>query len=268
MRKVGTQNGKPQHLWKCWSRIARKIGPARKIALFADFDGTLVRIKKEPGRARLAPEVRRLLARIANKGAVVGIVSGRTVTDAQKRVGLKHIWYAGAHGFFLCDPSNRSFTLASPRQLKRIRAAERFLERRLSKIPGVRLEPKEATIAVHYRGAPKSSERRARGVVVEAVNEYPDLYLLTGKKLLELLPDSQTDKWKAIRFILQKEHMPDSGRRSVIFIGDDATDERVFRKLPDISIAVGKKHRTAAKYYLYSPAGVRRFLKALDERIS
>ncbi|HEV2299070.1 MAG TPA: trehalose-phosphatase [Candidatus Acidoferrales bacterium] len=268
MRKAGTQNGKPHHLWKCWNRIARKIGPARKVALFADFDGTLVRIKKDPGHARLAPEVRRLLARIASKGAVVGIVSGRTVTDAQERVGLNHIWYAGAHGFFLRDPSNRSFTLASPRQLKRIRAARRFLERRLRRLPGVRLEPKEATIAVHYRGAPKRSERRARRVVSETLIEYPDLFLLTGKKLLELVPNSQTDKWKAIRFILQKERNSNSRQRRVIFIGDDATDESVFRKLPDISIAVGKKNRTAAKYYLYSPAGVRRFLKALDERIS
>ncbi|HKW89882.1 MAG TPA: trehalose-phosphatase [Candidatus Acidoferrales bacterium] len=262
------ENREPRHLWKCWKRIAKNLGPARKIALFADFDGTLVRIKKDPRRARLAPGVKKLLARIAGKGAVVGIVSGRPLADAQERVGLKHIWYAGAHGFFLRDPSNRSFSLAAPSQLRRIRAARLFLARKLAKTRGVRLEPKLATIAVHYRGAPKRSERIARCVVAEALKEYPDLRLLPGKKLLELSPDLRIDKWKAIQFIMQKEKMRNAGQRKVIFMGDDVTDERVFRKLPDISIAVGKKHRTAAKYYLYSPAGVRRFLQALDERLS
>lgn len=258
---------RPQLLWKSWKRIAAELGRARRIALFADFDGTLVRIKQDPDRTRLTSRVRRLLGEIADKGALVGIVSGRELNDVKKRVGLRHIWYAGAHGYFLRDASNRSYSLAAPKHVRRIRAAGEFLERRLKAMPGVRLEPKGATIAVHYRGAPKRSEEMARRAVAEALKEDPSLCLLPGKKVLELLPDSQTDKLKAIRFILHREQKQHHGARRVIFIGDDVADERVFKNLRGISIAVGKRQRTAARYYVYSPAGVRRFLGRLSEKL-
>lgn len=259
---------KPRHLLECWKQIAKDIRQARRIALFADFDGTLVRIERDAGQVRLAPGVRRLLARIASRGAIVGVVSGRTIADVRRCVGLKQLWYAGAHGFFLRDPSNRSFALAAPSQVRSISAARQVLEQRLRKVPGVRLEPKEATIAVHYRGAPARSERIARRAVSEALKEHSGLRLLSGKKLLELLPGSRIDKWTAISFILGRVRRHHSAHRRVIFIGDDVTDERVFEKLRGISVAIGKKHRTAAKYYLKSPAEVRRFLERLEESTS
>lgn len=263
-----TNRRRPQPLWKCWKQIANQVGSGKEIALFADFDGTLVRIRKNPDRAKLARKTKRLLARISKKGAVVGIVSGRRLADIRRRVGLRNIWYVGGHGYFLFSPSNRSFALAAPKHLNRIRSARRFLDRRLGNVPGIWLEPKRASVAVHYRDAPKQSEQIARRVVTEALSEYPGSYLLTGKKLLELLPDSGTDKSSAIEFILRRERENHTERRRVMFIGDDVTDESVFKKLPGISIAVGKKQRTAAKYYLQSPAEVRRFLARLDGRIT
>lgn len=258
---------RPQYLWRCWGEIANGIKRARKVALFVDFDGTLVRIQRDPNRVKLARGVRLLLGRISKKGAVVGIVSGRRLSDVQRRVGLKQIWYAGAHGLFLRDPSNRSIALVAPKQLEAIRKARRTLKWRLRNVPGVRLEPKGATVAVHYRGATKKSERAARDVVTEVLKEHRTLCMLAGKKVLELLPDSRTDKWSAIQFILKRQQKDEVRRRRAIFIGDDVTDERVFERLRGVTIAVRKRQRTAARYYLRSPAEVRRFLETVEEWI-
>jgi len=236
--------------------------------LFTDFDGTLVRIRNLPGDAKLAAPLRELLDAIAHSGATVGIVSGRQLADVRKRVGLTGIWYIGGHGFSLVDPGNRSFALASPRQRKRMRRIGCALARCLHGVAGLGIESKLATLAVHYRGAPSQSTKRARRVIAHLMQSHPEVSLLSGKKVWELFPDARTDKWTAIRFALRRERK--DARRDpfrLIFLGDDATDERVFERMKGISIVVGRKHRTAARYYLRHPGEVRRFLEKLKKAI-
>jgi len=256
----------PQHIFAHWKDVERKIRHAGSIAFFSDFDGTLARIRRHPDQAKLSPRVRRLVRRIADSSSIAGVVSGRKVADVRRRVGLGHLWYAGSHGFFLRDPSNRSFSLLTLKQRDCIRMMRGVLARDLRRIPGLLLEPKEATIAVHYRNAPSHSRNIARGVIAELLERCPGASLLSGKKVWELLPDSRIDKWAAISFILQRKRiLHPGGRWLIIFLGDDATDERVFQRMRGISIAVGKKSNTAARYYLRSPAEVVHFLERLTE---
>jgi trehalose-phosphatase len=256
----------PRYSFDCWSEIHRQIRRARQVAFFTDFDGTLTPIRRYPEAVGLSPRVRRLLEQIARTGMVVGVVSGRKVADVRKRVRVSGIWYAGAHGLFLRDPHNRSFSLATPEQKARIRAATRLLAKHIRGAPGLRLERKVATVALHYRGAPASSQRIARDAVGKVMERYPSLCLLSSKKVWGLLPDAESDKWGAISFILSRERRGrPGGRLLTIFIGDDATDERVFERMSGISIAVGKRNRTAARFYLRSPAEVRKFLERLNE---
>ncbi|HUJ31479.1 MAG TPA: trehalose-phosphatase [Candidatus Acidoferrum sp.] len=252
----------PRHALDSWNEIAGQIRRAPHLALFTDFDGTLVRIRKHPDHVVLPARVRSLLGSIAHAGVTVGVVSGREVADVRKRVSLTRIWYVGAHGFFIRDPANRAIALVSREERERIRTIKRILTRRLRGVPGLRLEPKEATIAVHYRAAPARSVHLARNVMIGLMKRYPELCSLPGKKVLGFLPGPRTDKWTAISFILRRERRKSPrGRWLAIFLGDDATDERVFHKMHGISVAVGKKHRTAARYYLRSPAEVIRFLE-------
>ncbi|MDE3170307.1 MAG: trehalose-phosphatase, partial [Acidobacteriota bacterium] len=193
------------------------------------------------------------------------VVSGRKVEDVRRRVRLKHIWYAGAHGLFLRDPRNRTYSLATREQKARIQKTRRLLADSIRGARGLWIEHKIATVALHYRGAPRRSRQIARGAVERAMERDPRLSLLASKKAWGLLPDAQSDKWAAVSFIIEREQKRDSARRwLVIFVGDDATDERVFARLRGISVAVGKKSKTAAKYWLRSPAEVRKFLERLS----
>lgn len=260
---IGRPLHPPRHLFQEWPAIARQLHRAgNNVALFCDFDGTLAPIRRDPDTVVLAPRVRELLADIAKSGVTLGIVSGRTIADVRKRVGLRHIWYAGAHGFFICDPSNHSHTLANSRQKARMKDVMRFLARSIRGARGLRLERKVVTVALHYRGAPAKSREIGRRAIAAVMELHPGLSLLSGKKVWGILPDAQSDKWAAISFILrQQRKQHGGGPRSMIFVGDDATDERVFRQMHGISVAVGKKQKTAARYYLRSPAEVRQFLE-------
>lgn len=256
----------PRHLFDAWPALRRVLGEPHRVALFTDLDGTLVRIGRRPGSVRLARPVRGLLARLASAGAVVGVISGRRLADVRARVDVRGIWYAGVHGHFLRDPANRRFTLLNQRNRALIRCAGRHLSRHLRGVPGIAVEAKGATVAVHYRGASREIVARARGALARCQQKVPGLRLMEGKKVWELFPHCEVDKWAAIQFILRRERRkrPSAGR-TVIYLGDDTTDERVFRKMRGISVAVGKRHKTAARFFLRSPAEVRQFLMGVSE---
>lgn len=256
----------PRHLLGAWPRLRRRFADPRRVALFADFDGTLVRIRRRPGGIRLGLRVQRLLAALSRAGALLGVVSGRRLEDVRARVGLRGIWYAGAHGFFLCDPANRRFGLLNPKERMMVSRAHRWLERQLRGVPGIALEPKVATVAVHYRGAPRRSVELARGIIARLLRKAPGLHLMKGKKVLELVPARDVDKWAALQFMLRREkRQRPAAAQTIVYLGDDITDERVFAKLRGITVAVGKRHKTSARYFLRSPAEVRQFLERLQE---
>jgi trehalose 6-phosphate phosphatase len=256
----------PRHAFDCWEEIARRIRRAAYLSLFTDFDGTLVPIRKQPDRVSLSHRLRRLLQGIAGSGVTLGVVSGRKIDDLRQRVGLRHIWYVGVHGYFLRDPGNRSIVLLSPSKRERMKELAGALAHRLNGLPGIRIEPKAATIAVHFRGAPLRSASLARRAITALQRSFPSAFLLCGKKVWEWLPDSHIDKWTALSLILRRERNGRRGRgRLAIFLGDDTTDERVFRKMKGISIVVGTKGRTAARYYLRSPAEVKKFFALLQQ---
>jgi trehalose-phosphatase len=263
-RRRKTRNKAPEHLFDCWTELRGQIQQAKHVALFTDFDGTLTPIRKNPESIRLSPRMRELLMEIEKSGIMLGVVSGRKVADVRKRVRLKGIWYAGAHGLFLRGPDNRAYSLAKPEQKARIREATRLLRKEIGGAPGLSIEHKVATVALHYRGAPPRSQRIARDAVARAMERDPRLSLLASKKVWGLLPDADSDKWGAISFIMKHGRRRNSnGRWLLIFIGDDATDERVFSRMRGISIVVGKKNKTAARYWLRSPGEVRKFLERL-----
>lgn len=256
----------PRHLLDAWPVLRREFADPRRVALFSDFDGTLVRIQRRPRGVRLSRSLRRLLRRFAHAGAVVGVISGRRLADARTRVGVRGIWYAGVHGCFLQNPANRRFALLNPNEQALIRRAGRKLLRQLRGISGIAVEAKGATVAVHYRGASRERVAQARGVVARCREEMPGLHLMEGKKVWELLPEREVDKWTAIQFILRRERKKcASAGRPLVYLGDDTTDERVFRRMRGISVAVGRRHRTAARFFLRSPAEVRQFLERVAE---
>jgi len=264
---VASNRREALHLLKEWPGIEGRVRRAGRVALFTDFDGTLTPIRPHPQQVHLPPTVRAALQALAQRGTTVGVISGRSLADVRARVGLRGIWYVGAHGYFLRSPENRTAALLRPDQMALMRSVHRQLRAQIGFLPGIRIESKQATVAVHYRQASSHSRRQACPVIRGLLRKHPKLTLLSGKKVWELLPESRVSKWTAIEHILRLERARRGGRWLVFYLGDDTTDERVFEsmrgaRIKGISVVVGKR-RSAAQFFLRSPAEAASFLEKL-----
>ncbi len=235
--------------------------------IFLDYDGTLTPIVARPAQAILPEETRRVIRRLADHYSVA-IVSGRDLGDVQNMVGISDIAYAGSHGFDIAGPEGRyrDQEVGKP-FLATLDKAEAELRERL-KVARAWVERKRFAIAVHYRQVKTADLDVLRQQFDEVARHYPELRKSAGKKVLELRPDIDWDKGKALMHLIEALHA--DGRRVLpVYIGDDTTDEDAFGAIGDrgISIVVGGGNRkTSAHYALRSPEEVRAFLEELLAR--
>lgn len=256
------QFGSPRNLFAAWDELADDIREARSVAVLSDFDGSLVKIQRHPASVRLGKPTRDALAELVRRDVMVGIVSGRSLADVRKRVGLAGICYVGCQGYSIQDARGHRITLANRDERRLLSQATAQLKQNLAGLEGVRLEVKEATLAVHYREASRAIAARTKSIVTATIAENRGLRLSGGKKVWEIFPGSGVDKWTAIRFLLSREGHMES---LLIYAGDDVGDEPVFARMSGISILVGKRRATAARYSLESPVELRRFLERVAE---
>ena len=246
------------HLLECWNRIARRLKSARRVALFLDFDGTLVPFQRRPKDVRLDPETRRILSRLGSSPRVkVWIISGRRYADVRRRAGIASVRYLGLHGW------ERGDRRGLPSQARvRIEAARKLLSAGLASFPHIWIEEKGLCLVVHYRRAPASEVRRARPLVHAILKAFEsDLRLMNGNKIWEVLSKEVRGKGEAVRGILAGL----SGSPLVFYLGDDNTDEAAFAALPrGITVRVGRPRATRARFSLRSPKEVRQFLEKLE----
>lgn len=260
---------------RAWTPWARRLRLAPAIALFSDFDGTLTPIVSRPGRARLPVSTRDLLRRLARQpGVFVGIVSGRPVAELRRLVRLPGLAYVGIHGIEIAWPGQRVLSSARAADRARVDQARRQLENTLADIRGVWVERKTASVAVHFRKAPAAAQPRIEREVQGIARRFAgQLALQRGKKVLELLPAIGASKASGVFTLLEKLPRWLGSAPLPIYLGDDLTDETVFRRLGGrgLSILVGRphsaegahRHPSAARYFLADPAAVRKFLREL-----
>lgn len=220
-----------------------------RILLVLDFDGTLTPIVRRPDAARLHPAVRQTLRRLAADRRVrLAIVSGRSLADLRRRVGLPGIVYGGCHGLELRGPALRYTHPAARSARARLRAAGARLAAGLGGYPGARLEPKRCALAVHYRGVPPPAARRLRRLVERLAHE-ARLGILPGKRVWDLVPPGHAGKAAALRRLLREFRAPAGARRVLtLYAGDDTTDADVFRTLGRriLGVQVGGRRGLAA----------------------
>ncbi|MEO6223356.1 MAG: trehalose-phosphatase [Vicinamibacterales bacterium] len=254
------------HLFEKWATVARRVKRGDRLAIFTDFDGTLAHIRQHASHAHLSDRVRRALERLTADGHLVAVVSGRPLDDLQARVGIEGVWYAGSHGYFLRAPDG--FELSLLRRDERrllVRVAHR-LTMAAGHLRGVLVEPKPGAIAVHFRAASPTSQRTVADVVSRLAGVHPGLRVFPGHMVWEILPAGPVDKYVAARFILRAARQRDSRSTAwPIYLGDDVSDERVFARWKGISVAVSRRPRTAARYFVRSPAEVADCLERLDD---
>ncbi len=211
-----------------------RVAHAPELLVVCDFDGVLAPIVAEPGLARPLPEATAAIeALLALPHTAVALVSGRALADLSLVSQMPQgVHLVGSHGAEF--ESGWTDPLSSAQMLLHQQVRE-ALAAIVKEKPGVALEVKPASIAVHTRLAP----REVAADVIEAVRHGPatwtGVHTMAGKEVLEL-GVVKADKGKALDTLRRQLHAD-----AVVFLGDDVTDETAFARLTpgDVGIKVG-----------------------------
>ncbi|WP_045738875.1 trehalose-phosphatase [Xanthomonas sp. MUS 060] len=228
-------------------------------ALFLDVDGTLIPFAEHPERVQLLPQVRDAIGRLyARLGGAVALVSGRPLTQLDALFAPLRLPAAGLHGHEL-----RADATARARISADTGACLHLLQTRAAPLaqtyPGVLVEDKGASLALHWRAAPAAAEQILT-FAREQIATLPGYRLQPGDHVIEFVPEG-SDKGVAVNTLLLQP--PFHGRRPV-FVGDDLTDEFGFAAANQAggwSVLVGHRAYSAATYALPDPHGVHTWLR-------
>lgn len=227
---------------------------AEPLALFLDFDGTLIELAEGPDEIRLDDGLRPLLTALSERlESRLAIVSGRSVEWLHAQ-GLGDHALSGTHGSELRLAGGALERPERPALLDEVEAAfATFAGAR----PGVIVERKPLAAGLHFRRVPEHED--AAHTFAAEWAERSRLAVQKGKMMVELrLPGG--GKGEAVRAIM--EQAPFAGARPV-FIGDDVTDEDGFRAAREhggFGITVGERDSEAARYRLAGVKEVHRWL--------
>jgi trehalose 6-phosphate phosphatase len=247
--------------------VPRSLVPhLSETAVLLDIDGTLLDLMPTPREVWVPPGLAKTLNRLlARTDGALALVSGRSLNDIDLIFAPEQFPAVGGHGaeMRITGDSEAVATHAPP--------MDKELKRRLAAIaklsPGILLEDKGYSLALHYRLAPHAEKAIYAAVsLIRADLPNAPIEVLPGKCVCEIKHSGFT---KATGVLELMTHGPFKGRRP-LFIGDDVTDESVFGIMPDfdgLAFSVGRRAKGVAGHF-DAPDDVRQFLAHLldDER--
>jgi len=219
--------------------------------LALDFDGTLAPIVSRPEAAQMRASTSRLLARASALYPTV-VISGRAHPDVVARVkglGLRSV--VGNHGL---EPWK-----ATRRIHKRVREWRPLFESALGDEPGVMIEDKNYSLAVHFRRS--RAKKRVKKIVEDIAASLQRVRMIPGIEVINIVPADAPHKGIALERERSRLHCD-----TAIYIGDDETDEDVFAlDQPGrlLTIRVGRKESSRADFYIDSQKDIDALLRLL-----
>jgi alpha,alpha-trehalase len=242
----------------------------RHLLLLFDFDGTLVPFQPDPAAVYLDPAIGERLTRLAIRAdATLGIISGRRLPDLQGRLAVGgEIYLAGFHGLEIQAPGGEIVVHpAASGAVQTMQAIAAAARPRLGELPGVFIEDKHFSIALHYREAAPAVRVVAIARFMDAARADVDagrVRLLPGDCVVELLPAAAWHKGSALQWIRERVERL-HGPTFTVYVGDDVTDEDAFRAVGPEGMAISASERaTGAQFSVSGPEGVSRLLHSLD----
>jgi trehalose-phosphatase len=234
---VLTAEALPAELRRAIVQIAR----TPRLLVACDYDGTLAPITLNPDEARPLPESVGALRSLAGLHETTTVViSGRALRDLATLSRLpSEVYLVGSHG----SEFDIGFIHALDQDARELhRRLQSYLEQLVLDVPGVTLEVKPASIAVHVRRAEHKAGRQVLTDVHAGPSTWEGVSTTDGKEVVELAV-VQTDKGHALDVLRHQV-----GATAAIFLGDDVTDEKAFARLagPDLGIKVGDGESLAA----------------------
>jgi trehalose 6-phosphate phosphatase len=238
--------------------LARHLSEA---AFLLDIDGTLLDLAPTPREVWVPPDLTSTLRRLHERtDGALALVSGRSLNDIDLIFAPDQFPAVGGHGAEMrLSVDSEAVAIHAP-------PLDKELKRRLATIaklsPGILLEDKGYSLALHYRLAPHAEKAIYEAVsLIRADLPNAPIEVLPGKCVCEI-KQSGFDKATGVRELMS--HLPFRGRRP-IFIGDDVTDESVFALMPDIgglAFSVGRRAQRVAGHF-DEPRDVRAWLARL-----
>jgi trehalose 6-phosphate phosphatase len=233
--------------------------PLSGAALFIDIDGTLLEIAATPLAVCVEPQLTELLRTLlVRTNGALALVSGRSIAEIDALFVPLTLPAAGLHGFERRGASGAYESRRLPAAAALEQARRSMLEL-ADRHPGLLVEDKRFSLALHYRRAPELESVVVRAMTDIAANVRPEFELQMGKMVAELRPAGAT-KGAAVREFMSE---PPFNGRLPIYIGDDLTDESAFEWVNEaggLSIAVNVSGATAARQRLPSVSAVRAWL--------
>ena len=238
-----------------------------------DIDGTLAPIAPTPGEAAVPPATRRTLERLTRLPNVhIAFVTGRAAADGRQLVAVPNSWTIGNHGIEVIDPAGAlRVNAAADAYAPAVARAVQLLRERVGGYAGVLVEDKTWTVSVHVRLADAAVVPNVEREVA-AISRELGLRELQGKKIFELRPPIAIHKGIALLDLAAALGVMrgDVMTGSLVYVGDDRTDEDAFRVLPGppghaITVHVGGAElpdgqQTIAELLLADPDAVHEFL--------
>jgi trehalose 6-phosphate phosphatase len=252
-------NGSPMKSQAMTTNVMPVLARLESHAIFLDLDGTLSDIAASPDSAFVDLVTLQTLQRLRNDlSGALAVISGRQLTDIDRLISISGLNAAGSHGAELRNAGYRVDD--GPWPHTDIDAIETLITKRFAGAPGLLIERKPFSVALHYRANPALADT-VESFVDSVVRENDRLRKVTGKMIVEVVP-AEVNKGRAIANFMSRE--PFAGRIP-IFAGDDDTDEHGFETvnaLDGVSIKIGSGP-TCARYRFEGSAQFRQWLVQL-----
>lgn len=225
------------------ARLAQ-VARAETLLVVLDFDGVLAPLVDDPRRSRVSDDNAAAVHRLLDLGIPVAVVSGRAFAELAEVCTLdRRVVLVGGHGAEWSRhplvPRSPQLPPPDPGLHARVRAQ---LQAIAEAHPGTRVEVKPAALVLHYRLASEQVAQSASSQAVAVLRGIAGVRVLRGKDVVEGLL-TRVDKGSAVRWLRST-----LAADLVVAVGDDVTDEAMFRALgpADVAVKVGPGPTVAA----------------------
>lgn len=247
-------------------KVLEEINRYNSIFLFLDYDGTLAPFADNPAEAYPLPGVIEHIKQLKEtKKYFISLITGRRLKDLRKFIRLKGIYYAGTHGLEIITADGKGLSPGKDRGLKStdLNNIRDFLKKEYLIDPDYSLEDKGLVLTLHH---PLSIDKNKIIKHLETIIRKREYEILPGRKIVEIRP-CFWNKGDAVKLLIREiKEKNKIDNYLPIYIGDDTTDEDVFRILNNgvgIYVENEDKANTLADYTVKDPAEVLEFLQKL-----